>query len=168
MKILGIDPGTTQSGFIILDTDTLRVLDKGIGDNEHIWDTCGGFNQGFEVDAAVIEMVASYGMAVGAETFETVYWIGRFSSELLRQGVPVTLYKKKIDINPTLCFSNKAKDGNIRQALLDIFPANGGGKTPQVGTTKEPGNLFGVSSHLWSALAVATAYALNNKLIVRK
>lgn len=168
MIIIGIDPGTTQSGYVILHTNTMEILDKGIKDNKSLWDTCGGFNQGFDVDVAVIEMVASYGMAVGATTFETVYWIGMFSSELQRRGTPVVLYKKKIDINPALCFSNKAKDNNIRQALLDIFPANGGGKTPQVGTTKEPGNLFGVSSHLWSALAVATAYALNNKLIVRK
>jgi len=58
-----------------------------------------------------------------------------------------------------LCKNNRAKDANIRQALLDRFPATGGGKAPQIGTKKQPGPLYGVTSHLWSALAVAVTWA---------
>jgi hypothetical protein len=41
----------------------------------------------------------------------------------------------------------RAKDPNVRQALLD--------KIGPVGTKKNPGPLYGVSGHGWSALAVA-------------
>ena len=54
-----------------------------------------------------------------------------------------------------LCHDSRAKDTNIRQALLDLFPRAGGGATPQVGTKGKPGPLYGVSSHAWPALAVA-------------
>jgi hypothetical protein len=47
----------------------------------------------------------------------------------------------------------RAKDANIRQALIDKLGA--------VGTKKAPGPLYGISGHLWAALAVAD-YAINN------
>ena len=57
-----------------------------------------------------------------------------------------------------LCGTPRAKDTNIRQRVIDIFPATGGGKTPQIGTKKEPGPLYGVTSHCISALAVGLTY----------
>jgi hypothetical protein len=51
------------------------------------------------------------------------------------------------DVKLHLCGSARAKDPNIRQALLDRFGP--------VGTKKAPGPLYGVKSHIWSALAVA-------------
>ncbi|MNY62967.1 hypothetical protein D3C86_1998680 [compost metagenome] len=58
-----------------------------------------------------------------------------------------------------LCKTPRAKDANVRQALLDMFPRTGGGKTPQIGTKAQPGPLFGVSSHAWAALGVAVTAA---------
>jgi len=101
-----------------------------------------------------IEMIASYGMAVGASTFETCVWIGRFIERF--SGDYKYIYRKDVKIN--LCNSMKAKDANVRQALLDRFEPTGGGKCPQVGTKKQPGPLFGISSHMWSALAVGITY----------
>jgi hypothetical protein len=60
--------------------------------------------------------------------------------------------------------NQRAKDPNIRQALLDIFPGTGGGATPQIGTKAKPGPLYGVTSHAWSALAVAITVAGNRRL----
>ena len=54
-----------------------------------------------------------------------------------------------------LCKNNRAKDKNIRQALIDRF---GPGKAA-IGTKKAPGPLYGLKSHLWSALAVAVVAA---------
>lgn len=164
MKILAIDPGTEKSGFCLFDTDKFAVLEAGISDNEELlhrttWAEC---------DIVCIEMIKSYGMSVGDTTFVTILWIGRYVQYAFSINLPHKLLYKKIDINPTLCFSNKAKDANIRQALLDMFEPSGGGKTPQIGTKTEPGPLYGVSSHSFSALAVAITYALQNKLINRK
>ena len=101
------------------------------------------------------EMVASYGMPVGREVFETVLWIGRFWEAF--DGDMEFVYRK--DVKMHLCHTTRAKDANVRQALLDKTPSTGAGATPQIGTKKEPGPLYGIKSHLWSALAVAVYYA---------
>lgn len=161
MKILGIDPGTTESGWVIYDTENHSIIDKGIWNNEKVLDAIAAF--GFGVVA--IEMVASYGMPVGKETFETVYWIGRFAEKARSFGICVKRYYKKTDINPTICFNSNVKDAMIRRALLDMFPKTGGGKEPSIGTKKQPGALYGISSHMFPALAVALTHALKNGLI---
>jgi hypothetical protein len=100
------------------------------------------------VDEVVIEMVASYGMAVGASVFETCVTIGRFVQLFSR--LPVSMMYRK-DVKMHLCNSMRAKDANIRQALLDRLG-------PQ-GTKKNPGPTFGVSKDIWSALACAVTFA---------
>ena len=70
---------------------------------------------------------------------------------------PQQVYRK--DVKMHLCGSMRAKDTNIRQAIIDRYPASGGGKCPQIGTKKEPGPLYGVSKDIWSALAVAITYS---------
>ena len=65
----------------------------------------------------------------------------------------------RLDVKLHLCKDSRAKDANIRQALLDRFPATGGGKTPQIGTKAQPGPLYGIKSHLWAALGVAVTFA---------
>src|SRR5689334_20143266 len=65
-----------------------------------------------------IEMIAAMGMAVGAEVFETCLWIGRFI-ELLGPA-RVTLIKRH-EVKMHLCANSRAKDANIRQALIDRF-----------------------------------------------
>ncbi|MGH7470493.1 MAG: hypothetical protein ACRENP_21315 [Longimicrobiales bacterium] len=46
-----------------------------------------------------------------------------------------------------LCKNPKAKDQNIRQALIDLLGAPG--------TKKNPGPTYGISGDAWSALAIA-------------
>jgi hypothetical protein len=138
--IFAIDPGTTQSGWALLDG--AKVADSGVSDNHDLlrWVQAG---QG--ADVLAIEMVASYGMAVGREVFETVRWIGRFQQAWRDPEAVRLVYRKDVKLH--LCGDTRAKDPNIRQALLDqLGPA---------GTKKAPGNTYGVKSHAWSALAVA-------------
>ena len=100
-------------------------------------------------------MVQSFGMAVGAEVFETVFWIGRFIQAWSMGGAFdrwSRVYRKDIKLH--LCGSMRAKDSNIRQAILDRF----GGKTKALGSKREPGPLYGARSHIWSALAVAITW----------
>jgi hypothetical protein len=111
---------------------------------------------GLLYDELAIEMVEARGMGipVGAETYNTVLWIGRFIEAF---GGKTSLIFRR-DVKLCICGDSRAKDSNIRQALLDRYPRTGGGKTPQVGTMKEPGPLFGVSSHAFAALAVGHTY----------
>ena len=150
MRLLCIDPGTTESGVVIFDGKEISFRSSGIA-NEEILTL---FPASRTFDHVAIEMIASYGMAVGQSTFETCVWIGRFIQALTTDYS--IIYRK--DVKMWLCGSNRAKDANVRQAIIDKFPATGGGKTPQIGTKKAPGPLFGISNHAWPALAVGITY----------
>ena len=116
-RIVAIDPGTTESAFVVWDRD--RIIDSGTVPNgvlRHFFSTRADF---LLVDLIAIEMIASYGMPVGKETFETCLWIGRF---IELSHFPVALVYRK-DIKIHLCGSMKAKDGNIRQSLIDKLGA---------------------------------------------
>jgi len=138
--VVGVDPGTNQSAFAIFDGR--KVLQHGIWDNEHLLDGHPLWRR----QQVFCEMIASYGMAVGASVFETCVFIGRCVQLCKIQGGKVTLVFRK-DVKLHLCNSMRAKDGNVRQALLDRLG-------PQ-GTKKAPGPTYGVKSHEWAALAVA-------------
>jgi hypothetical protein len=147
VSIMAIDPGPTQSAYVVLDLG--YVVEASILPNDLILDVIE--NHGSEEGAQLaVEMVASYGMAVGKEVFETVYWIGRFCQRWGDDHHRV--YRKDVKLH--LCNSMKAKDANIRQALLDRF----GGKAA-IGTKKQPGPLYGVKADIWAALAVAVTFA---------
>lgn len=148
MKILAIDPGTTKSGWCLLDSG--RPIAHGVLDNESMLSQILG---AWGADYMAVEMIASYGMAVGREVFETCVWIGRFIENWRDPNAVKLVYRK--DVKMHLCGTTRAKDANIRQALIDGYPATGGGAIPQIGTKSQPGPLYGVSSHVWPALGVA-------------
>jgi len=156
--ILGIDPGTEQSGWAVLAGD--EVLGSGLLPNAEL---LGYLKIGLapvrtsSPVTVATEMIASYGMPVGREVFETCVWIGRFKQAWHSPEDVQLVYRKDVKLH--LCGTNKAKDGNVRQAILDLFPRTGGGATPQIGTKGQPGPLYGVSTHAWPALGVALLVA---------
>ena len=155
MNLLCIDPGTTESGVVIYDGEEISFRSSGI-DNHKLLNLIKlkSVYDHIVYDHMAIEMIASYGMSVGQSVFETCVWIGRFIEAF--QGSYTKVYRK--DVKMCLCQSMRAKDTNIRQAILDRFPATGGGKTPQIGTKNKPGPLYRISSHAWSALAIGITY----------
>lgn len=152
MRILAIDPGYTQSAFC----ETLDGMPcwSGMSDNAAVRalliDVFGRPSV-HRPDHLAIEMVASYGMAVGVEVFETVRWIGRFQEAYESRGGAVRLIFRK-DVKLHLCGDTRAKDSNIRQAIIDRF---GPGKDKAIGRKAAPGPLYGIKADVWSALAVA-------------
>lgn len=154
--ILAIDPGNERSAYVVYrDGD---VIDFGIEENTELIDKVLGIERDFDgCNHMAIEMIASYGMPVGATVFETCLWIGRFIQAWNAKFTKV--YRK--DVKMHLCHSMRAKDSNIRQAIIDRYPASGGGKNPQVGIKSQPGPLFGISKDVWAALGVAITFDEN-------
>lgn len=139
---VGIDPGPRESAFVVWDGE--RVVEAGDRPNAELAQYLDSASNGVVV---ACEWIESFGMAVGREVFETVFAIGTFSQHAALRLVP------RRDVKMHLCASPRAKDGNIRQALIDRLGI--------VGTKKTPGPLFGISGHRWAALAVAvTAHDL--------
>lgn len=144
MIVVGLDPGTHESALVVWDGTTEQILSYNTVGNATVLDLLDPFaDKGYVL---VIEKIASYGMAVGASVFETVFWSGRFCERFKGRVDRIT----RADIKLHLCHSKKAKDGNIRQALIDRFG--------EVGTKKNPGRMYGMATHLWAALAVAVSW----------
>jgi hypothetical protein len=149
LRVLAIDPGTTLSAYI----DYIPALPPSgckfgkISNDELLYTVLEpAARAGADI---AIENVASYGMAVGREVFETVLWIGRFYQAAVAAGsTPHLIYRREVKVH--LCGNMKANDANIRQALLDRF----GGK----GTKKNPGPTYGLKADVWSALAIAVTW----------
>jgi hypothetical protein len=159
--ILGIDPGNKETALVLIDEQRIPLFAEKI-ENGQIDDFI--YRQfppnTYWPKEIGIECISSYGMAVGAEVFETAEWSGRIRQLCRMYTAPGHIwrvYRKQVKLN--LCGTHKAKDGNIRQALIDRYPAIGGGKIPQIGTKKEQGPLYGLHSDLWAALAVAHTVA---------
>ena len=155
MQILAIDPGNIKSGYVIVeynDTDITKVLQVGKLDNDDLMQIIA---ESGNIDFA-IEMIAGMGMAVGQEVFDTCVWIGRFWERALTRNYRTMEYIYRRDEKLCLCGSPRAKDANIRQALVDRYAPTqpGYGK----GTKKSPGFFYGFSADMWTAMAVATTY----------
>ncbi len=146
MRILAIDPGSEQSAFVLFDG--ARILEHGIVENAELLDRIHQRLFGSPEFMTVIEQIESFGMAVGRSTFETVFWSGRFA-----EASPQFDRVPRSEIKLHLCQSKRAKDGNVRQSLMDRFGGDGA-----KGTKKNKGPLYGIASHTFSALAVAVTF----------
>lgn len=140
--ILAIDPGPTESGYVVYEDGTVR--ESGTVENH---DMLAVINR-HQGAILAVEMVESYGMAVGKTVFETCVWIGRYVqaaySNVHTPGY-VLVPRKAVKLN--LCGSARAKDANVRQALIDLLG--------EPGRKKDPGPTYGVTGHQWAALGVA-------------
>jgi hypothetical protein len=148
MTVIAIDPGSEDSAYVLLDT-TGRVLDHGLFANEIVL----GVVRDSGADVLAVEKIASYGMAVGASVFDTCMWIGRFVQEWTPR--PHTLVYRR-DVKLHLCGNARAKDANVRQALLDLY--GDGTRQTACGTKAKPGPLYGIKKDEWAALAVGVTY----------
>lgn len=152
MLIVGIDPGNVQSAYAVFNATKGHVNEAGILPNEEFKNTIRRMAEYpiFGPTKFCLEKVASYGMAVGETVFETVFWSGRFVEAIRAAGHDTTRITR-MEVKMNLCHNSRAKDANIRQALIDRFGP--------VGTKKNPGPLFGMAADKWAALAVAVTYA---------
>lgn len=149
-RILAIDPGCAESAWVELAAGyPQRHIKESNGElltrvrTSNMWTP--------NVELLAIEMIASYGMAVGREVFETCVWIGKFAEAWESRGGRVMLVYRR-DVKLYHCESVKANDSNIRAALLDRY---GPGREKAVGIKSAPGPLYGIKADEWAALAVA-------------
>lgn len=151
--ILSIDPGTKLSAYVVGDSYTPIAFAK--IDNNELLSLIPTLIEKYSIEESAIEMIASYGARVGREIFETCVWIGRFHEAISRCGAKVTyIYRKDVKMN--LCGKTKAKDTDIRKALIARFAKHDfiNGK----GTKDNPDIFAGVVADIWAACGVLVAY----------
>ena len=159
MKILAIDPANVESAYVIMDDADFRPRAFAKVHNAEMRLVI--MNEARNVDYVVIERVAHYGMAVGRDVFETCEWVGRFSELAMERGCEVA-YIFRIEEKETICRDSRAKDSNIRRALIDRFAVHDlkNGK----GTKKKPDFFYGFAKDCWAAFAVGYTYFEKRRL----
>ena len=149
MKIIAIDPGSTESAIVFING--ADIIDHYYLPNDEALEKIIDINMNYAKCEIYCEMIASYGMPVGKTVFDTCLFIGR-----IIEALPNVKLITRNAVKNAICHSSKANDANIRQALIDIYGAPG--------TKKNQGGTFGISGDKWAALAVATAADRGAKL----
>lgn len=149
--LLAIDPGHTESGWVIIHPETKLPMRFGKTENQELLADVVLSHHG----PIVIEKIHGMGMAVGQEVFDTCIWIGRFyqTAELNNQNVSLL---KRHEVKKHLCGSMQAKDPNIIQALVDRFAY--GERNKGKGTKTKPGWFYGFAADVWQAYALGITY----------
>lgn len=150
--ILAVDPGNIESAYVIVENDLSKVIEKGKIDNIDLLYMLSFWQENYDwnIDHFAIEGIQSYGMAVGKSVFETCYFIGRLIEAGNRDLKVEHTMIYRMEEKMCLCHSTRAKDSNIRQALIDRFG--------EVGTKKNPGYFYGFKKDIWSAMSVAVTF----------
>lgn len=168
--VVGIDPGPEFTAYAIFDGQT--VIKSEIRKNaEFMLELSRILEQ--KPTLVGIEKIASYGMAVGEEVFETCVFTGRILEFIDQwnerdydagEAIKYERFKRK-EIVQHICRSTRANDANVRAALIDrVGPPTIKKLTPRFGKKGQelkpvlasvPGPTFGVTKDQWAALAVA-------------
>lgn len=168
-RILAIDPGPVQSGWLLWDGPHQRPLRFGISPNEELVGSLrsqlrSGDQHGAP-DVVAIELIEPrYGIQMGWSTLDTARWVGRFQEAA--RPVRVALLKRSeilrhlgVVTSPRKGEKRVSADSGVRQALLDRF-----GGTKAKGTKAAPGPLYGMTADMYSALAIAVTFAETGRM----
>lgn len=162
MRVLGIDPGTTESGVVIWDGKDVIFKEK--LDNHDVLfglrakncdiieTTCDIFPW---FGCCVIESINPYTM--GKTTRDTLLWSGRFQ-EAIEQINYHCKYISRVEVRQNLCNSGSSSIGDsvIIQALVDRFAY--GQKNKGKGNKEDPGFFYGFHDDIWQAFALSVTY----------
>ena len=163
--ILAIDPGTTESGWVLYDPNrparpvhffakepNAVVFQRLIGGDLSEW----GW------PTVVIEHFVSYGRVLAEDSLETIRWATRFEmAAWFTTGKVPHLVTRRM-VKSWICDTHTANDAMIRRALIDRY---GPERKVAVGTKAKPGPLHGIKADCWQALAVAITYSECGKSI---
>ena len=148
MVILAIDAGNIESGYVFWNGKT--ILQKGKVHNNYLIEIIKA--QTDEDMPVYIEMIASYGMAVGQTVFDTCVAIGQFKQAAIDNGCNVELIYRR-EVKMFMCGQVRANDSNIIRAIKDAYGEKG---------TKKHGfnpvyndEVVKMNNDIWQAFALA-------------
>lgn len=154
-EIIGIDPGPSCCGVVRIFPGERKIAyhSQGCG----VGDIFPQFAA--KTTIAVCEQFQPQGQPIGVASRDTIINIGRLCKQWELAARRELVLMTAPEWREILCDSRRAKDGNVRDALIAIYG--------EPGTKKNPGPTYGVTSHAWQALGIATAYAIENKMMER-
>lgn len=172
MKIMAIDPGTTESAYVILD-DQYQILSADKVGNDVILSIIADAPG---LDAVIIEDIeprysstdkSAAGAVMGQSTIETIKAFGRFSWQASLRGLMVgSIFRrderscliptKRNGLPPLPETAPKHADGQIRVSLIRRFARHD--KERGRGTMANPDTFYGFHGDMWQAMAVGVTW----------
>jgi hypothetical protein len=140
--ILAIDPGPVRSGWCWYDDG--EVKESGTAPNADVLDLVDD-----NLPTIAIERFEARGMPMADESILTVLWTGRFWQAARNPDAVILVLRRQVKLE--LTGQTRAKDSNVRQALIDLLGPPG--------TKAKPGPTYGVHGDAWAALGVAVTAA---------
>jgi hypothetical protein len=156
MRIFAVDPGEKQSAWVMLD-DAGAIESHGKESNRAVMRLVRYEAEKPLATTFAGEFPQARGMPASNQLFTTILWLGRFVQrweEYEGSGIDPLLINRA-DVKLHHCGSARAKDSNIRAAIIDRY----GGKDSAIGRKKTPGPLYGIKADEWQALAIALMVA---------
>jgi hypothetical protein len=153
VTVIGIDPGPLESAWVEFDG---HLLAHGDLLNDDMLCKLAAVSHG---QIVAIESLSYQGgrAGVGKETFDTAIWAGRFY-QVVPDGRAVLIPRNTV--RTRVARSAFAGDPEVRKALIARFGP--------VGTARQPGPLYGITSHRWAALAVAVTHFDSLKFSIKE
>lgn len=172
MKIMAIDPGTTESAYVILD-DQYQILSADKVENDVILSIIADAPG---LDAVIIEDIeprysstdrSAAGAVMGQSTIETIKAFGRFGWQASLRGLMVgSIFRrderscliptKRNGLPPLPETAPKHADGQIRASLIRRFARHD--KERGRGTKANPDTFYGFHGDMWQAMAVGVTW----------
>jgi hypothetical protein len=145
LKIMGVDPGSAETAYCLVNED-LSIMRANKISNQEFLNYLSMIRFPFEL---AIEGIQSYGMVVGREIFDTCYMIGRTYQVCENSSIGKAIYNRP-EYARAICGVGKVNDAVLRQVLMTRFGGDRKG---------EPLNQLKGCSDLRSAFAVAVYHA---------
>lgn len=149
-RVVALDPGYRESAVLVFDDN--RVVEHCIAPNEQVLTDLPRLRDEAMSVLVIEEMQMFVGHGIGKEVLDSVFWSGRFAQEW-QPGRFERLLRAKVRGH---LGASKGGDAAVRQALIERF---GPYKEDAIGRKAKPGPLFGITSHEWSALAIAVTWS---------
>ncbi len=168
MKLLAIDPGTTQSAYVLLNAD-YQILSADKVDNALMVALIAEMPE--ITDIVIEDMEPRYtsgdrsaaGAVMGTSTIQTLKWMGVFTWQAALRGLAVgwvfrrdersaIIPTKKNGLPPLPKGAPAHADGQIRAALIQRFARHD--KVNGKGTKANPDTFYGFRGDMWQAMAV--------------
>jgi hypothetical protein len=169
--IVAVDTGQFRGGIVVLSTNPLLngprgevpsiVYAKSQATIEEILD----WVERPETSTVVCEWFETYrgsgkkkGALVGQSTFFSILDVGRIKQAAFTTGCPFHLISRPL-ASYVLCETRRTTEPEMHLAIKEsYYPQTGGGSRPWKGVKDNPGPLYLVAGHAWSALSVGLAY----------
>ena len=158
VKYTAIDPGEKSSGIVVLENN--RLIFAGDITNEAVIPYIPGS------DRVLVEWIRRYeNSSAGETTFRTCQMCGDIRNECRHAGAEYFEMTRPDVVIELIGRTRGVSKAIVARAAMDYFPRTGGGKTPVVGTKKQPGPLFLLkgNEHARDALCLYVAWGLAKK-----